>query len=253
MTLVVLATIGTSTVALSALQHPPRPVHTGVQLCLLLLSLTTFLQTHFTPPGTAADWHVERPDLLHPHAPPHVRPPPPDHCGRCDAPKPPRVHHCTTCDACALRYDHHCPWLHACVGLRNHKPFLLYLLYTALLSLHAASALLRALLPRHARRTPTRGLPLLLALLNPPALAVAVAAGGATAALFAWNLRLAARNRTALEHLRHSRHAQPVDYDGGALPNLRHVLGWDPCTWLLPLPPRRTPPAPALPRPAAKP
>lgn len=50
-------------------------------------------------------------------------------CSQCKIFKPPRTHHCTICQRCILRMDHHCLWIENCVGLRNHKYFLLFLLY----------------------------------------------------------------------------------------------------------------------------
>ncbi|KOS17104.1 Palmitoyltransferase PFA3 [Escovopsis weberi] len=58
-------------------------------------------------------------------------------CKKCQARKPDRAHHCSTCRRCVLKMDHHCPWLATCVGLRNYKPFLLFLVYTTLFSFYA--------------------------------------------------------------------------------------------------------------------
>ncbi|ELP94744.1 zinc finger protein DHHC domain containing protein, putative [Entamoeba invadens IP1] len=56
-------------------------------------------------------------------------------CKRCHHNKPERTHHCSQCKACVLKMDHHCPWLGTCVGYRNHKFFVLFLVYAFITSL----------------------------------------------------------------------------------------------------------------------
>ncbi|PFH31150.1 cell cycle regulator with zn-finger domain-containing protein [Besnoitia besnoiti] len=57
------------------------------------------------------------------------------HCKWCRRLKPDRAHHCRVCRQCVLKMDHHCPWIYNCVGWRNHKYFMLSLIYGSLDSL----------------------------------------------------------------------------------------------------------------------
>eukprot|EP01102_Stenamoeba_stenopodia_P000421 TRINITY_DN10407_c0_g1_i1.p1 TRINITY_DN10407_c0_g1~~TRINITY_DN10407_c0_g1_i1.p1 ORF type:complete len:353 (+),score=68.67 TRINITY_DN10407_c0_g1_i1:67-1059(+) len=66
------------------------------------------------------------------------------YCRYCETYKPPSSHHCSSCKICVVRKDHHCPWINNCVGLRNHKYFILFLLYATLgccfcIALHATT------------------------------------------------------------------------------------------------------------------
>lgn len=54
------------------------------------------------------------------------------HCKWCLKYKPDRCHHCRVCNICVLRMDHHCPWVYNCIGFRNHKYFILLLIYSAI-------------------------------------------------------------------------------------------------------------------------
>ncbi|SBS96232.1 palmitoyltransferase, putative (DHHC7) [Plasmodium malariae] len=51
------------------------------------------------------------------------------YCKWCCKYKPDRTHHCRVCRKCILKMDHHCPWIYNCVGYRNHKYFMLSLIY----------------------------------------------------------------------------------------------------------------------------
>lgn len=55
-----------------------------------------------------------------------------EYCAKCCIVRQPRAHHCSVCKKCILRMDHHCPWTGNCIGLKNHKYFLLFLLYATL-------------------------------------------------------------------------------------------------------------------------
>eukprot|EP00477_Mikrocytos_mackini_P002383 GAHX01002643.1.p1 GENE.GAHX01002643.1~~GAHX01002643.1.p1 ORF type:complete len:282 (+),score=35.23 GAHX01002643.1:82-927(+) len=57
-----------------------------------------------------------------------------EECLKCGNRRPYRTHHCSRCEECILVMDHHCPWMGTCIGLFNKKAFILFSLYSFLLS-----------------------------------------------------------------------------------------------------------------------
>jgi hypothetical protein len=38
--------------------------------------------------------------------------------------------HCKLCESCCSKFDHHCLFINKCVGLKNHRPFMLFVMFT---------------------------------------------------------------------------------------------------------------------------
>ena len=53
-------------------------------------------------------------------------------CPTCQIIRPPGASHCKICDNCVMDFDHHCVFISNCVGKRNHKYFVLFLVWGGL-------------------------------------------------------------------------------------------------------------------------
>jgi len=114
---------------------------------IFALAMISFLRAVFTDPGYIPDsWSVHPGDLESGERtrlmPAVLQTQEKKHDGTvriCRKSKPPmykpdRAHYCRVMQRCVLKMDHFCPWLNNCIGFYNHKFFVLFVAYMALIT-----------------------------------------------------------------------------------------------------------------------
>merc|ERR1719364_577425 len=114
---------------------------------IFALAMISFLRAVFTDPGYIPDsWSVHPDDLESGERtrlmPAVLQTQEKKHDGTvriCRKSKPPmykpdRAHYCRVMQRCVLKMDHFCPWLNNCIGFYNHKFFVLFVAYMALIT-----------------------------------------------------------------------------------------------------------------------
>jgi hypothetical protein len=105
---------------------------------LIALVVVSYLRAVLTSPEEVV-FHL--PDDVHTDGNGNPRKSSETYCSLCRGNRPPRTHHCRLCGRCVQRFDHHCPWIGNCVHQRNHKFFVLFLLYVCVGCTFVASSI----------------------------------------------------------------------------------------------------------------
>ena len=145
-------------------------------------------------------------------------------CEKCKLPKPERTHHCSTCNLCYFRFDHHCPVVGNCVALKNMKAFMLFMLYTGLLTTLFAAGCICSIIFKH--------------LISPIILGIVAAFVfflGLSALFFGISFcPMIFTNKTTLERIAGIANDQ---YNVGEQANFKQVFGNNCIVWFLPIRP----------------
>lgn len=161
------------------------------------------------------------------------------HCKWCMKYKPDRTHHCRVCGRCVLRMDHHCPWIMNCVGFRNHKFFMLLVLYTVIDCLFI-TATMAPTASRSCYEDTAPSIRFFLVL----GMTLGVIMGTLMGLFFSFHIWLMTRGMTTIEFCEKTvtQNAGVIcktgaNYDRGLRANIDAVLGPNPWLWLLPVSP----------------
>lgn len=144
--------------------------------------------------------------------------------------KPDRAHFCSGMSRNVLRMDHFCPWIMNCVGFKNHKFFVLFLLYTVIATNVAWKELVFALL----RGIPSAGHTFLMW----EGSCISLLLASVLTPFFGFHCWMIANNMTTIEFCEgrcDMADGRQSLYDIGMWRNIQSVMGKEWYLWLFPV------------------
>jgi hypothetical protein len=155
------------------------------------------------------------------------------YCNKCQMFKPDRTHHCKICGRCNLKMDHHCPWVNNCIGYRNHKFFILFIVYALACCIFVFVVTLTTIPAFNANTPFAENFVIVLDCVISGALSIALTA------FVGFHFFLLSNNYTTIEFLE-KRGFSPSKthvnfFNLGAYENFKRSMGSNPILWLLPI------------------